>query len=306
MPAFFFISGFLFDTKKLDTPNFRNFIFKKILNLIIPYASFLVLIILISLSFHVGSMNIKDKDFVIKALWGGELLVGQFGAFWFITTLLFTIFGYSIIYKLIKSETNRLLLIASFFLLGHFESILIHTYGYTILLPGNIDVCLITLSYFYVGIKIQKQLYNPQSYLSKFHNGKYFISALVVLTISIALISHQYKMDLKYKHYLNPLFTLFVPIIFTSVILFFSRLLLKFKIFSIFEILGKHSLVIMFLHLIVKDFLFKYNVYNIWLFSILGCILPFLLSSVFNNYKLTRLIFSGSATEFKKLGEPDV
>lgn len=302
MPAFFLISGFLFNRTNLDLPIHKNFITKKILNLIIPYISYLLLIILISLTFQAGSMEIHNKDFIFKALWGGKLLYGQFGTFWFVTCLLFTIVGYSIIYKLIKSEVYRLLLVATLFLLGHFESFLIYRYGCSIIIPLNIDVSLISLCYFYLGTIVQKHLNKIQDYLNKIQNKKYFILSISFLSISLfILFFSKYNMDLKYQLYLNPFFTFFVPIIFTTLIFFFVKIINHLPIISFFEIIGKHSMSIMFLHLIIKDFLIKFDIYSIWLFSILGCILPVVFSLIFNNYKITRLVFAGSVQEFNFL-----
>jgi fucose 4-O-acetylase-like acetyltransferase len=89
MPQFFFISGYLY---KPDT-NYKIFIEKKVIHLLVPYFTFLMLLdykVIIGFFYNLlnNSMNpdkyLMYKEHFLTMIYGGAKLTGDFGAFWFV------------------------------------------------------------------------------------------------------------------------------------------------------------------------------------------------------------------------------
>lgn len=86
MPLFFFISGYLLSPRQ----NVTRYLVSKAKSLLIPYASFLLLL---SLPFLLKTALSDHRGFwllVSNMLYGGSRLTSWFGVFWFVTCLFFT------------------------------------------------------------------------------------------------------------------------------------------------------------------------------------------------------------------------
>ena len=88
MPLFFFLSGYLHTVNA----NFGRFFRKKVIHLLVPYASFMLLLYPLELVrialHHRGGHPLGHA--ILAALWGGSKLQGTYGVFWFLPCLFFT------------------------------------------------------------------------------------------------------------------------------------------------------------------------------------------------------------------------
>ena len=86
---------------------------------------------------------------IVRLLLGGRFIGGFYAPIWFVTTLFFTYIAFNLIVLLLKSDANRLLLIGILYIVAHIESWL--NQSHNIIVPLNLDVTLISLSYFAFG-----------------------------------------------------------------------------------------------------------------------------------------------------------
>jgi polysaccharide biosynthesis protein PslL len=88
MPLFFFLSGYLHTVKT----EFGRFLRKKVIHLLLPYASFMLLLYPLEfvriLLHHKAGHPLGHA--ILAALWGGSRLQGTYGVFWFLPCLFLT------------------------------------------------------------------------------------------------------------------------------------------------------------------------------------------------------------------------
>lgn len=295
MPAFFVVSGFLFSPKKaaLETTFFLR---TKSISLIIPYITFLICISIMSLL--VLDNEMFSLKFLAKLVFGGKLLINEFGVFWFITSLLFTLVLFTFLYNKIKNKWIFLLSVVICFFMAHFESYLIYDKKYDIRLPLNIDTSLMGVVYFYIGFIFKSHYHYFKDKIMCYRYISIILSVFIL--IYVFLLVDNFNFDMKYQNYGNVFYSFFIPISITLVL--FSLVLLMPRINFIDKVLtlmGRYSLLIMYLHLLIKYILIKYEAYNIILFVVLSTFIPILLSKLFELNKYTALLFLGKRIKFK-------
>jgi fucose 4-O-acetylase-like acetyltransferase len=295
MPAFFMVSGFLFSPQKA-TLNVIPFLKKKSVSLIIPYVTFLICVSVFSLLLLDGSVfNLK---FFAKLIFGGKLLANEFGVFWFITSLLFTIFIFTFLYKKIENKTLLLFSVIICFVIAHLESSIIHQKKYDIYFPLNLDTAFLGVVYFYIGFLFKSYF----QYFKETIIRNRFISTILSISLaaSVFLWVEGFNFDMKYQNYGNVVFSLIIPVSITMVLLSLIVLLPKINfIDELLMMMGRYSLLIMYLHLLIKYILIKYEAYNLILFVALSIVIPVVLSKLFERNKYTSLLFLGIRTNFK-------
>ena len=98
MPMFFMLSGMVY-RPAAD----MGFMAKRVRSLLIPYASFLALLILIDSSMdlmshaHVRDLMVHDYHRVLHGVFGGRHLIAEFGVMWFVTCLFISIVAYNMV-----------------------------------------------------------------------------------------------------------------------------------------------------------------------------------------------------------------
>ncbi|WP_421672468.1 acyltransferase family protein [Raoultella terrigena] len=110
MPLFFFLAGYLYSPKPL-----KQYLKNKSSNLLIPYSKYLLFFTATSTTYMIlnhDSISMILKS-VIKSLYGGNLLTGWMGVFWFITVFFITqqLFNFSIV-KLGIKKTSAIAIIS--------------------------------------------------------------------------------------------------------------------------------------------------------------------------------------------------
>lgn len=291
MPLFFALSGYLF--KPLSTwSEYRIWSYKRFKQQLIPYASFFMLIAVISycIRFLQGNMSFEiiNKDF-LGLIYGGQLLVGFYSPFWFITCLYLTQIIFAAILVRFKSTRTQLLIIGFAYILAHVESSIAKSIN--IMVPWNADVALIALCYYAFGF------YGKEILSGKYRKGLLLlftiISTIFVLLDNLKLL--EFRLDLKYLVYNNLVLDLVIPIVLMVALIQISKIISILPFIKPIEFLGTISLPIMYLH-------FPINLWlkNFWgdtgslLFTLVGIILPTTITIlIFQRFSITKYFFLG-------------
>jgi polysaccharide biosynthesis protein PslL len=296
MPLFFILSGYLHKQSESLNDLF-SIILKRTFQLLIPYFSF-YLLILILFQFDANKPILITKVDIERVIDGGQLLTGFFGPFWFITTLYIT----QITFLIVSSINNHKIIIIIVFLLyilSHVE--LPYTPSKDTGYFWNVDVVLFAIAFYSFGYylkKYKKLLLNSYIFILCSFISTFFI-VLNVLNII------DYTLDMKYKIYNHFFLDLIVPISFSMTIIFFARQISNFIIGKTIAYIGAFSLTIMYLHIPVNLMLDNFFKYDYYVFTIVGIILPILLTIlIFDRFHYTRIAFLGIVS--RKIMKPKV
>lgn len=262
MPCFFILSGIFFKIPKYAKNDIKNWIIKKILKMLVPCAVYFLLCTIID-----GTFNMKK---ILYFLYGGKMIEG---VYWFITVLFLThIVLLVILTKLdIKSQWRTILLM---YTAGVVWSNLmvpdtIVSYPMYLRFPWNADVVLIALLYVYIGYKCKNIICNGKM---NRHMAIGLVSIVIIAVVVQAFISGKlsFILDMRYSIYKNWILTLIIPFCFFSIIFLISKVLEKIPgINKILYYIGDASLIIMYLHLTIKDCLIIPiwgEEYSIWMY----------------------------------------
>ncbi|MCT1391418.1 acyltransferase family protein [Peribacillus frigoritolerans] len=303
MPLFFMISGYLF-RPLVSISELKLFIIKKTKQLLIPYVSFGLTIILSVFIVHLDPIELLKN--VIKLLYGGETLVGYLTVFWYVTVFFITQIIFALITLKIKEKRIRILLVFTFYLIAHVITWI--TPFKNLVTPWNVDAVLIAISYFaigYYGRKLIKMIITKKSTFLLTT-----LSILVILSLD-KLTFIRFELDLKNQLHSNIVLDILVPVIFSLFIFCFSNLISSYSLAKPFEYLGTISMTIMFLHVPINMFLrndFGFN-YGVPLYTFFGVVFPILIHMlILNKLSFTQRYFIGKNTvqntsltkEFKK------
>lgn len=287
MPAFFMVSGFLY--KVPSVADLKYFSIRKILSLLIPYVIFLLSITVISIA--LGYLRL-DFSFLIKAVLGGKLLVYEFGVFWFITCLLFTILIYTFATINLKDRYLFMSFIVICYAISQFEYYLIHIERMSVYLPFNIDSALMGIVYFHLGNKLRTYYDKFKTIILK-NRIIVFLVTMILMIILFSLING-FDFDMKYQNYGGLIYSVFIPTIITCGLFVLAILCNDITYFNVvFITIGKCSLLIMYLHLVIKKIMIESGSYNLELFVIISIVLPIILSKLFERSQITSLLFLG-------------
>lgn len=250
MPAFIFLSGFVF--KESDS-NMMNKILKKIKSLYIPYIRYQFTFLLFTNIFVF--IGIYGKDQLIDSLeififsiidiltlgGGGGLLLGPM---WFIVLLIEINIIYIIIQKLVSLFFKNKNIYLNFLILTIFITGF-HINYLGLQIPRYIDTSLICLGLYHLGVLYKRY------YLKVPMNLAYFIITFIILLYLSDLGSINIGIDM----YVNPLFFITSFISGTYVVIYISILIDNFSSdSSLFRRailgIGRNTLMILALHLL--------------------------------------------------------
>lgn len=287
MPLFFCISGYLY--KPLPVKRYCK---KKAKSLLIPYITFLCLLAIplyvdygIRLFSRPPQSNLNEiATFTCNLLYGGmRMRISVFGVFWFVSSLFLTQQIYNLIFQQVK-EMNVLLffIISSMYMLALFDSPGIQY-------PYAVNTVLIAIVFFYFGHLDSGQV-----------KHKYYpcrvIGSLMVIILGITFQSldiFDLKFSMNVTKYGVPFFSVILALSFVVILKEFAITVCKYRQLRwaeyIFSEFGKASLVIMFLHLAVKNILVSNRFFNNeYCIGLMGLLLPLLAYKCFIKYDVTR------------------
>jgi polysaccharide biosynthesis protein PslL len=285
MPLFFFISGYLFKPNK----NIRDYFLNKIVHLIIPYVSFLILLYPVFNRINFKSIGLETfTEHVMKPLIGGRNLSGVLSVFWFVTTLFLTQQLMNIL--MVKLNSLYLIIFSSLLLImGYINSIYFPEFW----LPWNANVVFASLPIFHIGF-----LYNK----FKIKQNKLLLGSLFLIVLMMTLYFSKNTYDMRNANYGIPVVTLFSSIVFIVTLIEFSKLISKISIIEKpLSELGKASMVIMFLHQAIIVIILKFITNNTAVGFIGSVIFSYLAYIILLQNKTCRAIFLGSKRDFVEL-----
>jgi fucose 4-O-acetylase-like acetyltransferase len=279
MPLFFFIAGFLFR----PTSNYKGYLIKKSIHLLLPYVSFLFLLIF---PLALPSL-IKDHHmilpFIKSLIFGGRYLQGVAAVFWFVTCF----FATQQIFNFLHTKLSTFKFVATISLLlilGYLNS----EYYPQWWLPWNLNVVLFTIPIFSLG------------YLFKALNKNLPFSILVgfilISFLTVYFFNDSYSLDLKSSNYGVPILSLISSVTIIISLVGLSKKITNFPLASKFLIsVGQASMTIMYLHNGIRNRLWNvipnHNLYLIFFFTVL---IAYVLNLVLSRFKLSRAFLLGS------------
>ena len=266
MPLFFIISGALFkNSKKLENMNqYFLFIKKKVILLVIPYFVFSWIQIVIKL---IMSNSVNNKVNIMDFF---TIIFNPIEQFWFLYSLMiiFIIMGFIDI-KIKRDQIKFIIIILSFLLAN-----------YTIIDLGILGNAISNIIYFYIGEKI---IENKERI--KINNN--IIISLLALYIILNLAIYNFKFSQNIL-----IISRFIMAVVASLTII--TICKKFQyndknIIYVFKILGKHSMAIYLLHIIlgsgIRIVLLKLSINSLIVQVILGLIfaiiIPILLENIY-------------------------
>lgn len=282
MPLFFMLSGFLFSPKPM-----RPYLKKSFDRLIIPYMAFLAMIALPRMVFLIIHDDMAAlRTLIYDMLYGGCLLQGSFGVFWFITVLWFALNFFNVIQNL---------QIGSFIL----PCLLAIGYGVTWLpypLPWNIHVVPMAVVFIWIGYILKKRTMVSHEWKVAGNNILLLLSCSSCVLVLLFLWRQTLTMDMKYNDYGIPIISLISAVLASISLTVFAMLLPRNSIIrKMFDWLGQASMVIMYLHLPAKAILARCLDIpdNHWGSVIFGIVFSLAAYAIFKQTKVTRRIFLG-------------
>lgn len=269
MAAFFFVSGYL---SKLEKDSFLDFLFKKIMNILVPTLFIFLLMRLFIETINVlGTYDILFPENlpyysflngVINLFLRQRIMLWLLGAAWFIFVLFYVEILHKIIFDVTKKKYFIRLSISVFlYLIGHYY---VHE---GIQLVWNMDLILIAQIYYFMGILVKNYLEKQ-----KIHIGKVHSIIFTFLAISFGLLLFKFSkfswaaVDYPSRTFGNPLYNFMTAMNGTFFIVSVSIVISRIKKVSNFFILfGKRTLAILSFHFLF----FKVSFYILYLMGII-------------------------------------
>ena len=282
MPAFFILSG-LFFKPILEKGLTKQAIYKRFMQLIVPYLFFLVAITMIRYGIEIGSGNMDVSWYLndlLKLGMGGRFARGAYGVFWFVTTLFLTYLFFLWLTKYFK-RTMQFVILAISYTIAHLESLFaMHKIGgapdeasQTIPIILNIDVALMAVTYFAIGYYMKAIWMN----ITK----SWLLAGLIGSITAIFLDSTKvidYHLSMKFLRYDHFVLDLLIPLSFTLVFVGIFQLIASHMSLTWLQQIEKHSLSIMYLHLFTNILLQDFFAYGIVEYTVFGVGIPILIS----------------------------
>ena len=307
MPAFFILSG-LFFKPILEKGQTKKAIYKRFMQLIVPYLFFLVSITTIRYGMEISSGNL-DISWYLNDVWklviGGRFARGAYGVFWFVTTLFFT---YLVFLWLTKyfNRTKQIVILAIFYLIAHMESLVaMHVIdgppdaaSQTIPMIWNLDVSLMAVVYFALGYYLKNHWMN----ITKPLLIVAFISCVTAVSLDWFHVI-DYHLSMKFLRYDHLVLDLLIPLSFTVLIVGTFQLIAARMSLKWLQKIEKHSLSIMYLHIFTDIVLNDYFTYGLVGFTAFGIIFPIIASILIRKLLPHGKLFLGGFSPKKRKPE---
>ena len=239
MPLFFFISGYLYNEKKYSV-NFENVFYSKLKSLVWPFITFTIFYLILSVFINQKSI-IQSFDYV--DFFKGNRSLNT--PLWFLTALFSTEIIFSQIIRFFNTR-KAIFLILLIIIIGFFNAIF---WRYIFFL--NIDIALVTILFFLVGWLFKK--YNWGKLI--FKKGRTLLYIIIAAIILLLTSLTNEKINILENIYGNLILMLLAVIFGISLTILLAKQILNFKFSRIvFEYLGKNSLIILGVHIILAPF----------------------------------------------------
>jgi len=282
MPLFLFVAGYLF---KVPTDP-KEYLYKKIIHLIIPYIFFLFFVYVPEATIHVQQGDISAISAIARGILGGRLLVGWSTAFWFVTCLFFVQQLLSYLLRKFSERTVTWIMLGSL-LISFFISAFFRKFW----LPWGLQSAFAAAPFFYAGFQFKK--YN------KLNEIVVYILFILVVLFTYFFPENQYDIKLNILGF--PFITYFSSLIVIVTLIVLAKFFEMIKAVSVtLSTLSKSSMVIMYLHQP-----FQYNLADLIPHPVLRLVVTLLLCvlvySLVNLSSVGRGLLLGSVKDFQKI-----
>jgi fucose 4-O-acetylase-like acetyltransferase len=281
MPLFFILSGYVF---KPDAD--WAFIKARVKSLLVPYFAYLgiIFVVLQLPGIWNGTADLREMaGDAAKLLYGGALLKGELGVFWFVTCLFLTQVLYNFMINRVRSPQLFTGGIGALFLGGL-------AFGYMVpdqKLPWAIGVVPVALGYYAMGhlMRMRPDVTKPLGVFSEF----------ILLVCGVcAWYGMTFGMDMKYGNYGPPLLGALLGFAFSWFVIEAVKGFAQVKITTpMLRQLGVTSLVIMFLHQFIHLSLRKAGVESDGIILIASVVLPCAAYWAFRQHAWSRQVLLG-------------
>lgn len=279
MPLFFLISGYLYKSNSL-----KIYFKKKFYQLIIPYFSFLIVLLLpyiFKLSFEMNTNELIQLIF--DSLKGGVWLKGWFSVFWFVTCLFIVQQVYNLMFNYLNGYLIHVVILFScaFAYINMFLFPSLHFFW-------GANVAFMALLFFYIGHIVSEQ--GLKKYL---FSKKIFLLSIVSCFFSLWLLGI-YSVDYKFAIYGPFLVGISVSVLSVLILANIANVLSACRLIRIpISYLGMSSLTIMFLHQPIQISLKYFQFTGLLLLTVLTVIICLICHYLINLFGVTRLAFLG-------------
>jgi polysaccharide biosynthesis protein PslL len=291
MPLFYFISGYLFR----PSTQTRRFFFKKALNLLLPYLIFLTLFSAREmLPLMMSGQYTQSVITLLKFLWGGRLLIGWTGVFWFITCLFATqqIFNF-LLNKFAPKMICGLMFICLIF--SYLSSLLLPEFH----LPWSLEVTLAALPFFACGYYIRQA--NVSFQLPLASAASFLMMGLSVLLV---FMRPDAAYNMKYAKYGIPFLSFIAAFAVIVSLIQIAKLICRLPLLKQgLSVAGSASLVIMYLHQPLQIMIKHHSplLSQEWTRIALSILISILSYRFLMKYAISRALCLGSHQDIKTL-----
>jgi len=269
MPAFIILSGMCY--KKLDLK-------KCVIRTFVPFIVYMLLI------YFYGKMFLYDTPYNSLII-GGKALGGLFGVFWFIPCLFYAKVIFGIINNLNIKDIHKFLTVIILYIIN---TLILKYVTYDYFIFWNVDIAFICLLYYSIGY-----------FIESWRDNKYVIYISIILCLIISLLWYfniveiTFNMKIKSLFY-NPIIQIIFPLAITIVLLKILSLIKNANVIKkTLNYIGRSSLVIMYLHIVIFTTLVKYTDISYLFQIIISIIIPVFLYWLFNKNEYLKKLFIG-------------
>jgi fucose 4-O-acetylase-like acetyltransferase len=288
MPFFFFLSGYVHKIQN----RYADFFRKRSIHLLVPYASFLLL--LAPLELHRASHGGKGAIFraITDMIWGGDRLRGDLGVFWFITCLFATQQVANWILSKFRLGQVAVCGVISISL-AYANSLFVPRF----MLPLDLNVVLGALPFYLAG-----------HYARRANFDRWWITLFaiigIVATVWLAYVGLPISYDMRSANYGVPLLSLLLAgCSILALIRAIKLILLATPVATILEKIGAASLGIMFIHKPLPGLPGFSRLSILYPFAafVLVSLVAYLCTILLSRFSFGRAIFLGSQIDFLAL-----
>src|SRR5699024_40912 len=223
-------------------------------------------------------------EHIATLLYGGRVLEGPYGVFWFITVLLMTQFLLGLMSPLKREVQMTLILVL--FLIGHTPVLSSYNFFW------NMDTVLVAVLYYSLG-------YYAKDFIVKYNSSFWLaLSSALIAAFFIVLNANGFmthEMNMKMGRLNNVFMDIIVPISFFMPVIYLGTVLTRYSIKEVLQLVGKSSIAIMYLHLPVNIFFRTVLNYDVttFEFTCFGVVIPVIIGMLMSRAGVTRRLLLG-------------
>ncbi|MFD1318160.1 acyltransferase family protein [Loigolactobacillus zhaoyuanensis] len=280
MPLFFMIGGFFL--RPLQFGQFKPFVQQKLWPLLREYFCFGLFLTIVSAWITPQRWQGLLQG-LSDLLYGGTHLNGILSAFWYMTVYLLAITLLTLIISFVPQNWLRWLIVTAAFFVGTAYSSSVALFGFS--LPGDADVALCALFYMYAG----RELFR---YQRQHLNSNWWLGVIVALS-SAGIMAQQLgvinlHLYLKSHEITSQILALALPLILCSAVFMLAYWLQYTPLVAGLTFIGKHTMIIMYLHKLVFA-IFEPVTNGQWLLLVIvGIMIPLMVMILFEQLKTSR------------------